>query len=152
MLGTVWPFSTRETYQRFRPVRCSISPWERALCSRMARKRSAMTILFLLISRYESFNQLIRIPPREAGLPQAKKANATASEGHRCKRESFEFAAGSGLMGANAAGGDGSFEIVFTQGRRVGEARKQGDLARVLDGLRDRAPGEPSLSTLTRCP
>src|SRR5260370_2469570 len=108
----------------------------------MARKRSAMTILFLLISRYESVYQSIRIPLREAGLPQAKKANATASEGRRCKRESFEFAAGGGFMGANAAGGGVSFVTVFTQDRRVCEAAKHGHLAGVVVAGSDGTPGE----------
>src|SRR5260370_33956080 len=101
----------------------------------MARKRSAMTILFLLISRYEAVYQSIRMPLREAGLPQAKKANATASEGHRCKRESFEFAAGSGLMGGNAAGGGCRFEGGFSPGRRVWEGGKDGDVAYVIEGV-----------------
>jgi len=62
-----------------------------------------------------------------------------ASEGHRCKRESFESTAGSGLLGANVAGDDVSFEIVFTQDRRVGEAAEHGDLADVIEGVSDRA-------------
>jgi hypothetical protein len=41
------------------------------------------------------------------------------------------------LLGANAAGGDVSFEIVFTQDRRVGEAAEHGDLADVIEGVSD---------------
>src|SRR5260370_16642320 len=98
----------------------------------MARKRSPMTILFLLISRYESVYQSIRIPPRGHGCRSQKRECHRPQKACRCKRESFEFAARSGLFGANAAGGDVGFEIVFTRLRRVDKAAKHGHLAPVI--------------------
>src|SRR5258708_30020969 len=54
-------------------------------------------------------------------------------------RESFEFAAGGGLLKADAAGSDVGLEVVFTFDGGVGEAAEHGDLADVIEGVSDRA-------------
>src|SRR5882762_3967900 len=60
-------------------------------------------------------------------------------------RESVKFAAGGGLLRADAAGGDVGLEVVFTFDGGVGEAAELGDLADVIEGVSDRAL-EESLS------
>jgi hypothetical protein len=46
-----------------------------------------------------------------------------------CLARLLEFAARGGLLGANATGGDFSFEVVFALERGTGEPAEHGDLA-----------------------
>jgi hypothetical protein len=54
-------------------------------------------------------------------------------------RDSVEFAAGCGLVEADASGGDVGFEIVFAFDRGAGQAAEHGDLADVREGVGDGA-------------
>jgi hypothetical protein len=57
-----------------------------------------------------------------------------------CNRsESLEFAAGSGLVKADAAGGDVGLEVVFAFDGRAGETAEHGELADVIEGVGDGA-------------
>jgi hypothetical protein len=50
---------------------------------------------------------------------------------------SFEFAARGGLFGADAAGDDVGFEVVFAENGRAGETAEHGDLADVSERVGD---------------
>ena len=71
----------------------------------------------------------------EAAPPIVKKLVHGDFEGEGA---SFEFAAGCGLFGADAAAGDFGFEIVFAFDGGAREAPKHGDLTDVIEGIGDR--------------
>src|SRR2546427_4347246 len=119
-----------------------MSPCERSFCSRMARKRSEITIMVLLITRHASVHNLFWSGARRRGEMAFAVTKQIVGLGWRRDNKRrrlrlFEFAARSGLVEAEAPDGDVGIVIVFAHDGGAGEAAEHGDLANVIEGVGD---------------
>src|SRR6266705_3755426 len=92
--------------------------------------------------------------PRRPSLGQRTRASNTGST-RICNSRTvvdtlLEFAAGNGLVETHAARGDVGFEIIFAEDGRTGQAAQHGDLADVIERVRDGALKETFSRTMER--